>query len=90
MGHLKVKVTNITMSFSLREQMEPFFRQNIIKPCYYPNEVRICEFCDKNKYTFSKKMKKVGNNHEVVAAGLNGSNIVCRISIDKKSEAQAD
>ena len=56
--------------------MEPFFRQNIIKPCYYPNEVRICEFCDKNKYTFSKKMKKVGNNHEVVAAGLNGSNIV--------------
>lgn len=76
MGHLKVKVRNITTSFSLREQMEPFSRQNIIKPCYYPNEVRICEFCDKNKYTFSKKMKKVGNNHEVVAAGLNGSNIV--------------
>ena len=56
--------------------MEPFFMQNIIKPCYYPNEVCVCEFCDKNKYTFSKKMKKVGNDHEVVAAGLNGSNIV--------------
>ena len=76
MGHLKVKVTNITMSFSLREQMEPFFRQNIIKPCYYPNEVRICEFCDKSKYTFSKRLKEVGNDYDAVAAGLNGSNIV--------------
>ena len=35
-------------------------------------------------------MKKVGNGHEVDAAGLNGSNIAWRILIDKKSEAQAD
>lgn len=53
--------------------------QNIVinKPWYIdPNEVRICEFWDKSKYTFSKKLKEVGNDYDVVAAGLNGSNIV--------------
>lgn len=70
MGHLKVKVTNITMSFNLREQIEQFFMQNIFKPCYYPNEVSICEFCDKNKFLFSKELKKLGNDYEVVAAIL--------------------
>ena len=39
---------------------------------------------------FSKKLKEVGNDYDVVAAGLNGSNIVWRILIDKKGEAQAD
>ena len=67
--------------------------QNIVinKPWYIdPNEVSICEFFNKSKYTFSKKLKEVGNNYDVVAAGLNGSNIVWRILIDKKGEAQAD
>ena len=67
--------------------------QNIVinKPWYIdPNEVSICEFCDKSKYTSSKKLKEVGNDYDVVAAGLNGSNIVWRILIDKKGEAQAD
>lgn len=66
--------------------------QNIVnKPWYIdPNDVCICEFCDKSKYTFSKKLKEVGNDYDVVAAGLNGSNIVWRILIDKKGEAQAD
>ena len=40
---------------------------------------------------FLKNWKKlVGNDYDVVAAGLNGSNIVWRILIDKKGEAQAD
>ena len=67
--------------------------QNIVIniPWYIdPNEVSICEFCDKSIYTFSKKLKEVVNDYEVVAAGLNGSNIVWRILIDKKGEAQAD
>lgn len=53
--------------------------QNIVIniPWYIdPNEVSICEFCDKSIYTFSKKLKEVVNDYEVVAAGLNGSNIV--------------